>query len=380
MHRGARSARQTTEPEPSPRGRPGSRPPTPRGLGVNHDAEQHVVRDLKMGGLESKKGRRYLHAAYAEALPQYEGAVCNVDHVPESNPDVRFEARFGIWRNVRLKADGPWGDLHYNPAHALAESFVWWAAHCPSAVGFSHDALGESAIDADGTQVVKRIHRVYSIDLVANPATTNGLRESDMPDPLLNTEPAVPGDEMQWDDQLGDLVKSIFCDKGLDAAGKKKKIMQALKLTDAEESDDEPDEAMESEDGEDEMTDEKKKKDEDKMEESLKKLAPKHPSVKKALALLESNRKATQLVARKSLALAKAKKAGLVETTLSEVFVESLIHARDDKHMDALIEDRRKFAFGRVQKPVSASAQPGPANGGPVDQAQVDAFCAGLRS
>ena len=196
--------------------------PPAQGQGLPFDAEQHVVRGLKIVGLESKWGRRYLLETLRDAVERglYEGVKCNIDHVSESAPDVPFAKRFGIFRNARLQPDGVWADLEYNPDHDQARPFVWWTQRCPEAVGFSHDALGDSRPAADGWQDIHVLHEVYSVDLVANPATTNGLRESDM-DPLINTDPAVPGDEMQWDEQLGNLIKSIFCDKSLDEAGKK---------------------------------------------------------------------------------------------------------------------------------------------------------------
>ena len=343
--------------------------PPAQGQGLQHDAEQHVVRGLKVVGLESKKGRSYPPEALKEALALYEGVKCNVDHVPESAPDVPFASRFGVFRNVKLLGDGLWADLYYNPAHALAESFVWWSQFEPGAVGFSHDALGESRIDADGSQVVTRIHKVYSIDLVANPATTNGLRESDMPDPLLNTEPGEPEGDMAWDDQLGDLVKSIFCDTTMDKAAKRAKIVKVLNLLDDDEEDGDVEESEDS--------DKDKKKDEDdedmdekKVEESLSKRDD--PASKKAVVLLESHRKEKAAAVRKATVLKLARDSGLGDEQLSEVFVESLVNSRDDAHAKRLIEDRRKHAGGR-KKPISAPAGSGGAS------MTTDQFVAGMR-
>ncbi len=333
-----------------------------QGQGLQHDAQQHVVRELKVVGLESKKGRRYPPEVLKEALALYEGAKCNVDHVSESKPDVPFASRFGVFRNVKLLGDGLWADLYYNPAHALAESFVWWSQFEPDGVGFSHDVLGESKIDADGSQVVSRIHHVYSVDLVANPASTKGLRESDMPDPMPTAD---TGTEPGYDEHLCNAITAVVKDDSMDGKAKKAKINQLLKVLDKGE------EETESEDGKDSG---KKKEsdddmDEDKAMESLRKRDD--PASKKALELLESNAREKQLAARKVAVVKIATDAGLPAESLTEVFTESLIAARDDEHVKRLVEDRRRHASGK--KPISAPA------GGGAGQLTTDQFVAGMR-
>jgi hypothetical protein len=53
---------------------------------------------------------------------------------------------------------------------------VWDAEHAPQNVGMSHNVLARTSRDDEGT-VVEAITKVQSIDLVADPATTNGLYE-----------------------------------------------------------------------------------------------------------------------------------------------------------------------------------------------------------
>lgn len=144
------------------------------------DRDSNVVRGVKIIGLVSKNGRRYTEAALTRALPMYEGIKVNVDH-----PDMRrgdqprsYHDRFGVLRSVKVKDDGLYADLHYNPKHAVAEQFLWDAENAPENLGLSHNAFGKTARKGSET-VVEEIERVQSVDLVADPATVRGLFESE---------------------------------------------------------------------------------------------------------------------------------------------------------------------------------------------------------
>jgi hypothetical protein len=72
--------------------------------------------------------------------------------------------------------DGLYGNLHFNPKHELAEQLAWDAEHNPRNVGFSHNVLARLARDGDQV-LVEAITHVQSVDLVADPAATQGLFE-----------------------------------------------------------------------------------------------------------------------------------------------------------------------------------------------------------
>ncbi|MCL6503964.1 MAG: hypothetical protein K6T86_14870 [Pirellulales bacterium] len=142
------------------------------------DREAAVLRGVKILGLHSRNGRRYLPEALAAAAPLYEGARVNVDHPQGPAPQARcYRDRLGILRQVRAEADGLYGDLHYNPKHALAEQLLWDAEHAPQNVGLSHHVQARAAYRG-GELVVEAILEVYSVDLVAEPAATRGLFEA----------------------------------------------------------------------------------------------------------------------------------------------------------------------------------------------------------
>jgi hypothetical protein len=142
------------------------------------DREAGVIRGVKLLGLASRNGRRYREGALIEAVALYEGAKVNINH-PKGHPlsPRDYQDRLGVVRGVQFRSgEGLFGDLHFNPKHALSEQLVWDAEHAPQNVGMSHNVLARTSRDGDDT-VVEAITKVQSIDLVADPATTSGLYE-----------------------------------------------------------------------------------------------------------------------------------------------------------------------------------------------------------
>ena len=149
-----------------------------RGVALRVDRDAGVLRGVKLIGLESRNGRRYRPAALENAAPLYEAAKVNVNH-PKGGPLAPrdYQDRLGVIRGVEFRADeGLFADLHFNPKHALAEQLAWDAQHNPRNVGFSHNVLARLSREGDAV-VVDEITRVQSVDLVADPATTEGLFE-----------------------------------------------------------------------------------------------------------------------------------------------------------------------------------------------------------
>jgi hypothetical protein len=142
------------------------------------DRTAGVIRGVKLLGLMSRNGRRYREHALVEAVGLYEGAKVNINH-PKGHPlsPRDYQDRLGVVRGVQFRSgEGLFGDLHFNPKHALSEQLVWDAEHAPQNVGMSHNVLARTSRHGDET-VVEAITKVQSIDLVADPATTSGLYE-----------------------------------------------------------------------------------------------------------------------------------------------------------------------------------------------------------
>jgi hypothetical protein len=162
-----------------------------RGVTLRVDRAGGVLRGVKLIGLESLNGRRYRPAALSAAAGLYEGAKVNVNH-PKDGPLAPrdYRDRLGVIRQVEFRPDdGLFGNLHFNPKHALAEQLAWDAEHNPRNVGFSHNVLAR--LNREGEQtVVEAITHVQSVDLVADPAATQGLFEQAMSEAATSEPPA----------------------------------------------------------------------------------------------------------------------------------------------------------------------------------------------
>lgn len=179
-----------------------------QGVAVRVDRAQGIIRGVKLLGLASRNGRRYLPTALDQAAALYEGAKVNVNH-PKGNPLAArdYQDRLGVIRGVQARGDGLFGDLHFNPKHALAEQLAWDAEHAPENVGLSHNVEARTARQGDQT-VVEAILKVQSVDLVADPATTHGLFESAPPDPSAVSLAEATLEQVQA--RRGDLVEALL--------------------------------------------------------------------------------------------------------------------------------------------------------------------------
>lgn len=151
-----------------------------RGVALRVDRAAGVLRGVKLIGLDSLNGRRYRPQALAAAIGLYEGAKVNVNH-PQGGPLAPrdYRDRLGVIRQVEFRPEeGLFGNLHFNPKHAVAEQLAWDADHNPRNVGFSHNVLARLTRDGAET-LVEAITHVQSVDLVADPAATQGLFEQE---------------------------------------------------------------------------------------------------------------------------------------------------------------------------------------------------------
>lgn len=162
-----------------------------RGVTLRVDRATGVLRGVKLIGLESLNGRRYRPAALSAAAALYEGAKVNVNHPKEGPLAPRdYRDRLGVIREVEFRPEeGLFGNLHYNPKHPLAEQLAWDAENNPRNVGFSHNVLARLDRE-EGQTVVEAITHVQSVDLVADPAATQGLFEQQQ-SPISEDQVAV---------------------------------------------------------------------------------------------------------------------------------------------------------------------------------------------
>lgn len=149
------------------------------------DKENGVVSGVKILGVKSRNNRIYPLETLRDAAPLYENAKVNVNH-PDGSPTEsrKYQDRVGSIKNVTLQENGLYGDFHFNPKHPLAEQMLWDAEKAPENFGFSHNVEAVVRLE-NGAQVVDKIVRVRSVDLVADPATTSGLFESERATPTI---------------------------------------------------------------------------------------------------------------------------------------------------------------------------------------------------
>ena len=178
---------------------------------VEVDEQRCVIRGVKVLGIAGKnKHRTYPLRIIESAASLYDGRPVNINH-PRPGDDTRdFHDRFGWLENVRLGDGGLFADLRYNPEHQDASKVLWFARHNPKMLGLSPDHYIREADEHGnalmpgsryaGPRTVTEIVHVHAVDLVADPSTTNGLKEAMTMDPL-NPTPETPtapeGDSVQ---------------------------------------------------------------------------------------------------------------------------------------------------------------------------------------
>jgi hypothetical protein len=350
------------------------------------DESACVVKGVKLLGFVSLNGRRYLPEAVRKKIAAYEGVVVNIDHDDKSR---RFADRFARVRGVLLMPDGAYGDIHYNPKHPLAETFAWWAKNDPSAIGMSHNATGRGEEDSMGTFVVDEILDVYSVDVVADPATTKGLFESHNPmkktlyaklkeqlskskskhkasllkiveDDLASMDDGAAdspdvGDAGSWKEDILAAISKLLDSDEIHADDSVSKLMTLLRKAKGkvEEDDEEPsDDTNAQDDGNG-----------DTMQDSVQQLKAELDAYK----LKEARRQ--KVTEAKKLCDA----ARLPKDAITKEFIEALVACKSTAKKQRLIDDRRKI--------LSKSTPRKPTSAGRDGQADVtfDTFVEGLK-
>lgn len=136
------------------------------------------IQNVALLGRESRNGRTYSDRAMDDAARLYEGARIYLDHPRRSEERETRSVRDLVGKVVsaRVTGDRVRGDVHLLDSQegrrvlALAEQF-------PDLVGMSHRAKGRVA-RTNGQEIVEELTAVESVDLVTEPASTGGLRES----------------------------------------------------------------------------------------------------------------------------------------------------------------------------------------------------------
>jgi len=174
------------------------------------DAAAGLIRNVKVVGFKSANNdgkREYAPAGLRKAAPLYEGIQVNIDH-DRKGTERRVADRFGKLEQIKfVESDGLRGDLRYNVKHPLAGQVAWFAENMPEALGFSHHTRGSCRMQG-GVEIVEEIKAVRCVDIVADPATTRSLFESE--------------------GGLSESVQAVLADSALDTVAKVRRITELL--------------------------------------------------------------------------------------------------------------------------------------------------------
>jgi hypothetical protein len=345
------------------------------------DREAGVIHQVKVIGYESVNGmegmrgvnrRVYTRDALARATPLYEGAVVNVDHATKPGEQRSAYDRLGTLRNVYLGEDGLYADLHLLKSHPLAERLLEAAEKLPELFGMSHssEAIGEVKGDAF---LVTEIQRVNSVDLVADPATTNSLFESkqgghrvatikeDMGYSTMATEDDMGGG---WRKHLGEMVKAMCEDEGMDHDTMVAKVKHALGTLKKGEDTDDMEKAAngtkETEEGDDLQDDAEhaagadtgapagKKPRNETTSEAISALRNStDPAVRTLLERVDRLETKARVQARIAKAHELCEAAELPEVAITDLFIETLVRAPSEKAMKQLVQERRSLVVSK---------------------------------
>lgn len=147
--------------------------------GQRVDKSNGLIRGVKILSSESRNGRTYTTDCLSRARALYEGVSVRINHQPgDSEADRDANDVLGRLVNVRATPKGLYGDLEYLKSHPMSRRLVEAAERMPAAYGLSHNVTDWKGHYEGGKYIVDEILEVESVDLVADPATTNGLFES----------------------------------------------------------------------------------------------------------------------------------------------------------------------------------------------------------
>ena len=191
-----------------------------------------MVRGMKLLGLESKNGRTYdTHGVRSTGSDRLTGARVFLNHPAQATDARRYEDQIGSVVTAKYReGQGHFGDVRFNPKHAVYEQLMWDIRNNPSGLGMSINAslrVGRQR-DSAGRIVVEGIHSIRSVDIVTHPATTNGVFEHEETDVAeLTAEQLLEGLKSH-----PEILEQLKQDDA--AAAEQAKVQQALEAAQAE--------------------------------------------------------------------------------------------------------------------------------------------------
>jgi hypothetical protein len=212
------------------------------------DRKAKLIRGVKILGFHSRNhgsvlgkdfadmaGYDYDPRAIKEALPLYEGAPVNLDHLENErdrngmrvpNQSRKVGQRFGKLQNVNVQADGAYADIRYLDNHPLTPMVLEAAEEMPDVFTMSHHAHGDVEKGDDGRGKVTKINQVHSVDMIAErPGTTTSLFESQGQTVKTKTTGTTG-------DAFGNVIRTVAMNTKLSKAARLKKIGRLIDVSD----------------------------------------------------------------------------------------------------------------------------------------------------
>lgn len=316
------------------------------------DRKEGIIRGVKVLGQKSANvnpdGSQniYTFEARSKAIDTgiYENIGVNIDHPDRNNPGASrsYRDRVGHLRNVVNTQEGLFGDLHLNMADPISLKIIEDAEKGTRNVGLSHNAQGRGRIEGNEC-LIEEITSARSVDIVANPATTQSLFESQLEGsmPVTVQRDVMEGDAATYAEEAQSALSSLMSGEASEAEMREQLAAIAQMLMDrlAEGA------AEDAETGEGEG-----------LAVTTTAAESKHSHLEEIKLLrqrideLETTRAAERRVAQREKLLRESR---LPEQAISEVFRATFMEASDEQ-ASKLIEDRRSVWFD--QRPRSRDA------------------------
>lgn len=268
------------------------------------DRGDNLVRNVRLLGRSSRNGRTYTESAVEDGVSQYPGKPIFLDHptareLRERKGNRSVSDLAGKIQSARKTQDGVRGDIQVLEGNDAGQFLFAVAEQMPDIVGMSHRASGKVNRQDEGPDVVESIEDVKAVELVTDPATTEGLFES-----------VEMSDEAESDENEDEETEESLQDEELD--------MKLDDLTEEQLRESRPD-LVESIGGDD--------------------------SVSKAELEKENDRLKTKLAERdhQDMVEEALAEADLPDRVVTEKFRESLNRADGEDEVDDLIEDRQEL-------------------------------------
>ncbi len=195
--------------------------------------EAGVMANVVILGQKSRNRRFYTEEAMRGAVSLYEGKAVYISHAGDKVKHRPAQERYGRLTRVRFDEASKKlrGDLVYLESQQQMTAMVKEdLSRKLNFFGLSHVADGVWHRDTEGTQIVTKIEKVDTVDLVSDPATVTSLREqADAPG---GPPPPHPADAALTDGFVS-ACTAVLQDTSLDTAAKVAKIKELLEKQEA---------------------------------------------------------------------------------------------------------------------------------------------------